>query len=117
MVRGLLADPSHRVLGWPGDNFAYLWRLWWFKRTLLGTRYHRKRLLGGAETFMPPAFERRYHLMERFPDPAVRRMLADCGVKYLLLDTQVWRGGPVKVPWLREVGRAGKMVIYELRPP
>jgi len=44
-------------------------------------------------------------------------MLADCGVRYLLLDTQVWRGGPVKVPWLREVGRAGKMVIYELRPP
>lgn len=30
----LVKDLGSRVLGWPGDNFEYLYKLWWFKDAL-----------------------------------------------------------------------------------
>jgi hypothetical protein len=30
----LVKDLGSRVLGWPGDNFEYLYKIWWFKHAL-----------------------------------------------------------------------------------
>ncbi|MCS6800930.1 MAG: hypothetical protein RMM58_03825 [Chloroflexota bacterium] len=35
IIRGILADPSGTIPGWPGDNFYFLWQLVWVREAIL----------------------------------------------------------------------------------
>ena len=36
-------------------------------------------------------------------------------MKYVLVNTSAWKGGPISAPWLREAARIGDTAIYEVR--